>query len=163
MKYSVFTSFTASGDVHRHKVVHTGEKPHLCDICGRGKQLFKIKSFLLNSPSIHLQYMKFLLTVIQVSNINIPDFGLTHQENWDAHFYLTALFYCARLMAQDSTTWVISRSTRGLMPQTRHSHVTNVENPSTHRESFWSTRLATLGRNHTAVQPAVRHFLPYWK
>lgn len=37
MKYSsVFSSFTASGDVHRHKVVHTGEKPHLCDICGRG-------------------------------------------------------------------------------------------------------------------------------
>uniref|UniRef100_A0A3Q4HWJ2 Zinc finger and BTB domain containing 49 n=1 Tax=Neolamprologus brichardi TaxID=32507 RepID=A0A3Q4HWJ2_NEOBR len=33
---SVFSSFTASGDVQRHKVVHTGEKPHLCDICGRG-------------------------------------------------------------------------------------------------------------------------------
>lgn len=32
----MFSSFTASGDVQRHKVVHTGEKPHLCDICGRG-------------------------------------------------------------------------------------------------------------------------------
>ena len=28
--------FAASGDVQRHIVIHSGEKPHLCDICGRG-------------------------------------------------------------------------------------------------------------------------------
>lgn len=28
--------FAASGDVQRHIIIHSGEKPHLCDICGRG-------------------------------------------------------------------------------------------------------------------------------
>lgn len=40
----MFTSFTAAGDVHRHKVVHTGEKPHLCDTCGRGQWLLSVKA-----------------------------------------------------------------------------------------------------------------------
>lgn len=31
--------FAASGDVQRHIIIHSGEKPHLCDICGRGMPL----------------------------------------------------------------------------------------------------------------------------
>ncbi|XP_058049382.1 zinc finger and BTB domain-containing protein 49 isoform X11 [Ahaetulla prasina] len=31
--------FAASGDVQRHIIIHSGEKPHLCDICGRGQEL----------------------------------------------------------------------------------------------------------------------------
>ena len=33
-------SFAASGDVQRHIVIHTGQRPHLCDVCGRGKWSF---------------------------------------------------------------------------------------------------------------------------
>lgn len=40
------------------------------------------------------------------------------------------------ILTQDLTTWVISKSTRGLMPQTRRSHVTNVGNPLTRTENF---------------------------
>ncbi|ROL53572.1 Zinc finger and BTB domain-containing protein 49 [Anabarilius grahami] len=29
-------SFAASGDVQRHIIIHSGARPHLCDICGRG-------------------------------------------------------------------------------------------------------------------------------
>lgn len=68
------------------------------------------------------------------------------REHWPVLFILT----------QDLITWVISKSTRGLTPQTRPSHVTSVENPSTRTENFWSTKLATQGKNLTAVPRVVR-------
>lgn len=58
-------------------------------------------------------------------------------------------------LPQDLITWVISKSTRGLTPQTRRSRVTSVENPSTHTGNFWSTKLATQGKNLTAVPRVV--------
>uniref|UniRef100_A0A8C2ARV8 Zinc finger and BTB domain containing 49 n=1 Tax=Cyprinus carpio TaxID=7962 RepID=A0A8C2ARV8_CYPCA len=36
--FSVCFSFAASGDVQRHIIIHSGARPHLCDICGRGEE-----------------------------------------------------------------------------------------------------------------------------
>lgn len=157
----MFISFTASGDVHRHKVVHTGEKPHLCDICGRGKQLFKIKPILLIIPSIQLQYVQFLLTAIQESNINT---WLTQLENCDTHFCLTSFVLLC-------SSYGAGFNNLSNLKEHKRTHATDKtftcdqcgKSFNTQRKLLKHKARHTGEKPHSCATCGKRHFLPGWK
>lgn len=59
------SSFAASGDVQRHIVIHSGARPHLCDICGRGAHTHTNTHTIELMHNSDTQY--FLLNVLLAS------------------------------------------------------------------------------------------------
>ena len=63
-----YHSFAASGDVQRHMVVHTGDKPHLCDICGRGECKKRCVGISVIKPRVYCCTGPFVMSDFDTEN-----------------------------------------------------------------------------------------------